>query len=252
MPGVTAAPSRTFNSATNAAVVRRAQRESRGPAPVPVITRSGDQATPGWTSPAGVDEPSATRCFGNPGDALEGANSVVRDARRAAGGRGAKDGREGLALAHSLHGRAHGELFHVARDACLDDGAQALVELHRAHGVERRRHIGALDGGCSQPEVLLHGDSRTHVDAGRAGLVRIDRHQLHVHERRLARLVEALRRHHGVVPVEDLPVAVRGTGRCHGRRHHARSGRRRTAAAPAEAAMTTSAVAGGKRPGKDC
>ena len=42
-------------------------------------------------------------------------------------------------------------------------------------------------------------------------LVREPRHQVHVHERRLARLVEVLLRHHRVVPVEHFALlALRG------------------------------------------
>ncbi len=111
---------------------------------------------------------------------------------------------------------------HVARRAGIDtldeaararlhDAHVALVELHRGHRLD-----GGADGaplGRGQPHAQRLQGLRRHADAGRSGLgltlVGITRHQLHVHERRLAGLVEALRRHHGVVPVQHLAFGGR-------------------------------------------
>src|SRR3546814_12320453 len=78
-------------------------------------------------------------------------------------------------------------------------------------------------------ELDLHGaDAEILAGAGRdadaalADFVGVLGHQLHVHERRFAGLVEALVGHHRVVPVQDLPPGLsrraRIAGRCRRRR----------------------------------
>ncbi len=137
---------------------------------------------------------------------------------------GGEDGGQCLALAYLLHRCAHSEPLHVACHAGLHGDAQALIELHCANRFEGRSHIGPRHHSGTDAQVLLH--ARADLDTGVAPCVRVDGHQLHVHTRRFAGLVEARPRHHGVVPVQDLALVSR-SGSCRGSTHggHCRLGR---------------------------
>ncbi len=116
-------------------------------------------------------------------------------------------------------GRTRIDAFDEAGTARLHDADVAVVERHRAHGLDHRAQAAPLDAGQAQPQRLLGlCRDRQRAALARAGFafVGIARHQLHVHEGRLAGLVEALRRHHRVVPVEHLAFAGRSRGRGHG------------------------------------
>jgi hypothetical protein len=103
---------------------------------------------------------------------------------------------------------AHVQALDESGRARLHYGLIALVESDRADGFDPLRHAAAPDFGRAHSEVLLH--TRADRDLALVAVaVRIHRHQHHVHERRLAWLVEAFAWHHRVVPVEDL-LARRG------------------------------------------
>ena len=140
---------------------------------------------------------------------------------------GREDGGQRLPLAHALHECTHREMLDVAGDARLHGHVAALVELHRTHRIERRRDRRAAYRGHAQAEALLHGRAHLHAAGGAIALaaLRIDRHELHVHERRLAGFVETLARNHRVVPVENDGLGRRGgAARRRGARGH-RAGR---------------------------
>jgi len=115
--------------------------------------------------------------------------------------------------------------------AALSGDDEPFVELDGADRVERFADIGALHGHGADAEVLLHGGA--HRDACSRALVGVHRHERHIHERRLARLVEALAGNHRVVPIEHLALGRRRRGRrC--RRHHLRLAARHADAAQEE------------------
>ena len=101
-------------------------------------------------------------------------------------------------------------MLDITGNTGLNGDTQTLIELHRSNGVERRADVGSLDRRGPNAEVLLH--RWTDFDTCVIGIVRIDGHQLHVHEWRLARFVKAWSRHHGVMPVEDLALACGSLG----------------------------------------
>ena len=67
-----------------------------------------------------------------------------------------------------------------------------------------------FDYSGADTDVLLYARINSHARSG--SLFGIPRHQLHVHEWRLAWLVEVLVRHHRVVPVQYLALLWRGHG----------------------------------------
>ncbi|OHB41474.1 MAG: hypothetical protein A2882_02385 [Phenylobacterium sp. RIFCSPHIGHO2_01_FULL_70_10] len=119
------------------------------------------------------------------------------------------------ACAHHVAGRAAVDALHEAGRLRLHDGHVALVEVDDPGCGHSARQSAALDGRGPHTEVLDLGG--VDLDAARARrLVRVFRDQLHVHERRLARLVEVLAGDHGVVPVEHLAAGL-GRWRAAGR-----------------------------------
>jgi hypothetical protein len=139
---------------------------------------------------------------------------------------------EYLALHDRIEHRAHVQLLDIAIRARRHDGDAALVPGHAADRVDARREAAAHDLGGAQAEVLLRARADAHACLRARAFIRIDRHELHVHEWRLARLVEPRARHHRVVPVERLALAAgggrrrghprlaRGAGRSGGGRRH--------------------------------
>ena len=130
--------------------------------------------------------------------------------------------RERLALAHGVERRAHEELLDIAGRARLHEGDRALVEGDGADRLDGDREPPLLRDRGAHAQVLHH--ARAHLHAARVGaVVRVDGHEVHVHEGRAAGLVELLRRVHRVVPVEDLASALgllRGGGVGGGRGVH--------------------------------
>jgi hypothetical protein len=108
------------------------------------------------------------------------------------------------------------DAFDEAGGACLHDADVALIELHCADGFDDGADRSRLDDRQAHPEGLLrlrrHGQPRG-VARGGLAFVGITRDQLHVHERRLAGLVELLCRHHRVVPVQHLALCRCRCGR---------------------------------------
>jgi hypothetical protein len=102
----------------------------------------------------------------------------------------------------------HVQLRYVAFDARLHHFEQAFIERDAANRCQRGLQHGLLDRAESNAQILCDGG----IDSNRctALLVRIDRHELHVHEWRFARLVEAHIRAHGVVPIENLATIGAG------------------------------------------
>jgi hypothetical protein len=95
----------------------------------------------------------------------------------------------------------------------LDNRHLAIIELHVGDGAHGARKAATLDLGGAHSQVLAN--SRVNLDAGAVTLlIRVFRDQLHVHERRLSRLVETLIRHHRVVPIQYLAFNLRGRILC--------------------------------------
>jgi len=111
-------------------------------------------------------------------------------------------------------------LFDPAGCAYLDRLNAVLVDGDQAYGVHHARELAWLRRGQAYAEVLHHPGIDGHAAGGGGGAgrchVRHLRHQLHVHERRLARMIEVLVRVHRVVPVKRL---VFGIGDCRSGRH---------------------------------
>ena len=136
------------------------------------------------------------------------------------------------------------EPLHVAGRARLHDGLVALVEGDAADGLDAAGQAARHDLGGTDAEVLLHPRADAHRAFVGAG-VGIHRDELHVHERRLAGLVELAARHHRVVPVQH-PAAVGGgvrPGRC-GRRDGRRIGAALALAEPVEPVAAEAEQAG--------
>src|SRR3546814_6745037 len=91
--------------------------------------------------------------------------------------------------------------------ARLDDGNITLVEVDRARGGHAARERAALRAHDADAQILHARGIDPHARLA-PGLVGIFGDELHIHERRLAGLVEVLRGHHRVVPVEDLAAAL--------------------------------------------
>ncbi|XHO06997.1 hypothetical protein ACEQUB_p00243 (plasmid) [Ralstonia syzygii] len=113
-----------------------------------------------------------------------------------------------LAPADRLQRRTNRDVLHERTGTGLDDLHAALV-----HGdIARRLQHGAQASqpGLGRADTQVLSNAAVDGDAAAASLpVRVDRHELHVHERRLARLVETLARHHRVVPVQHLLAGLR-------------------------------------------
>ena len=130
----------------------------------------------------------------------------------------------GIALAHRIERRAHVQLLDESAGTRLDEHDRALVPVDVPdRGQLGRERPGPRLGGADA-EVLDNAWADAH---GRlvAALVGVLRHELHIHEGRLAGLVELLLRKHRVVPVEDFPVRMWLRGRRRsgpGRRRHPR------------------------------
>jgi hypothetical protein len=108
---------------------------------------------------------------------------------------------ERLAGAHVVERRAHVQFVDERARARLHDHLVALVVGDVAGGFDPRRHGAAHDLDRADAQVLP--DPRARFDRAVARAF-IDGHELHVHERRLAGLIETLARDHRVVPVEHL------------------------------------------------
>jgi hypothetical protein len=130
----------------------------------------------------------------------------------------------GLVLAYRVERCANMKPFDETSGTRLHQRDVALVVGNAAEGGDRGSQRPALHLDRADAQVLL--DAR--ADRGLAIVGRfigIHRDQLHVHERRLAGLVEFRSRHHRVMPVEHLALrgglprsGVRGCGRtCRGR-----------------------------------
>ncbi|MNL57216.1 hypothetical protein D3C87_1807620 [compost metagenome] len=87
----------------------------------------------------------------------------------------------------------------------------ALIDGDIARRLEHGAHPARLDLGRADAKILrdMAVDHDTVTAAAAAIPVRIHRHELHVHEGRLARLVEALAGHHGIMPVQDFLAGFR-------------------------------------------
>src|SRR6185312_9880970 len=109
---------------------------------------------------------------------------------------------ERLARAHRIERRAHPQPLYEAVGTRLHECHVTLV----VGDVRARGDLGVQlssdDGGDADAEVLLQ--AWTDLDAAGIGASFNDGYQLHPHERGLAWMIEALRRRHRVVPVEDL------------------------------------------------
>jgi hypothetical protein len=92
--------------------------------------------------------------------------------------------------------------------ACLDDGDIALVEIDRAGGGQAARQLAAPHDDRAQPQRLRRGRIDPHAGCLAPALVGIFGDELHIHERRFAWLVEVLRRHHRVIPVERFAAGI--------------------------------------------
>ena len=126
---------------------------------------------------------------------------------------GKEDLHQRRALGHRIERRTRMELLHKARAARLNQHNAALIPAYGADRLELRLQRARLRFRRADAEVLhdLRIDRHLALRAVTA-LVCVLGHQLHVHERRLAGLVEPLLRHHGVVPVKDLALARWGCG----------------------------------------
>ncbi len=120
---------------------------------------------------------------------------------------------DGRACAHHIARRAGVDPLHEARGAGLNDSDVALVEVEGSGGVEALGEDAALDARQTNAQTLkrprIDGDARTRCRA----FVGVAGNELHIHERRLARLVEVLLGLHRVVPVEGLAACRRRRGR---------------------------------------
>ena len=107
--------------------------------------------------------------------------------------------------------------LHEAASAGLHDRHLPGVVSECAGDVRLGFEHADLRFGRSNAEILH--ELRIDADAPRSGTVSTGafRDQLHVHERRLARLVEALIRHHRIVPVEHFLAACSRCGAVSGR-----------------------------------
>jgi hypothetical protein len=124
---------------------------------------------------------------------------------------------ERLTLFDRVERRSRMQLLDETTRARLHDEDPALVPNHAADRFDAALEAPASGFGGAHAQVLCN--PRVDRDAARAALlVRVLRDEVHVHERRLARLVEALLRNHRVVPVENLSVRGILAGRGDGRR----------------------------------
>ena len=112
---------------------------------------------------------------------------------------------ERLTLANGIERRAHVEPLEKAVAARLHERDVTFVVRGAADGLDDRAHRPLLHGCGAHAEVLLHAGADRYR-AIVAAAVRIDRCELHVHERRLARFVELRPGRHRVVPIE-YPLA---------------------------------------------
>ena len=113
--------------------------------------------------------------------------------------------RDRRAGADHVPGRSRIDAAHEPARTRLDDGDVALVEVDRAGDLEGRGKAAHLRRDDPQSQALPRGG----IDGdrgGRAGAssVRVSRHELHIHEGRLAGLVELLVGEHRIVPVKDF------------------------------------------------
>ncbi len=95
------------------------------------------------------------------------------------------------------------QLLDKAPGARLHDEHRALVPRNAARSLDAALDRSRRRRRRAHAEVLRDARIDDH-GAVAARLVRVLRHELHVHERRFARLVEMLLRDHRVEPVEDL------------------------------------------------
>ncbi len=114
--------------------------------------------------------------------------------------------RQRLAFAHGIERGANVELLDEAVAASLHDDDVAFVVSHVADCGDRARERPRHGLRRAYAEVLL--EPRVNGDTPSARRVAgIDGDELHVHERRLAGLVEPRPRHHRIVPVQHALAA---------------------------------------------
>ncbi len=116
--------------------------------------------------------------------------------------------REALAPAHGGKRRAHVHPFHKPFHPRRDHRFMPQVPGQRAGNRDVRFQAAGLHLAGADAQVLLHARIDSHLCLRR--LVGVARHEIHVHERRLSGFVEALVRHHRVVPVEHLAMCRSG------------------------------------------
>ncbi|MFA5937750.1 MAG: hypothetical protein WC809_00215 [Sinimarinibacterium sp.] len=120
---------------------------------------------------------------------------------------------DALAFLHRIAFGAHVKLFDPAGGARLHSDDPALVDAYRADGVHALPERAGLHRRRAHAQVLRHlridRDDGAAVRCARFGVLG---HQLHVHVRRLAGLIEVDLRLHRVVPVQHF--AVRAPGPC--------------------------------------
>jgi hypothetical protein len=115
------------------------------------------------------------------------------------------DLRQRLTPAHTRQRCFDAQARDVPLDASLHDLQPGFVECDAAYRRQLWSQCGFLDSAETDAQVLA--DDGTDLDCCPATLVCVDRNEIHVHEGRLAGLVESCVRHHGVVPIENLARA---------------------------------------------
>ncbi len=110
---------------------------------------------------------------------------------------------ERLPSSNALQRRFDEQPLHVSVGSRLHELQPPLVERDAPDGGQVSGKHAPLDLPEPDSKILRHAG----VDPNRRAvgfLVGVDRHELHIHEGRLARFVEALTGHHRIVPVEDF------------------------------------------------
>ena len=108
-----------------------------------------------------------------------------------------------LSFGDTIERGPHMQAFDVASGARLHNHLIALVVGDAAHGRYLWREHAFGDGCGAHTEILL--DARTDGDLALIGVtLGVNRHQHHVHERRLGGLVKLVSGHHRVVVIQDF------------------------------------------------
>ena len=113
-----------------------------------------------------------------------------------------------LPFSDAVQRGAHVQAFDETRGARLHKGLVALVEGDVAHSRNLERQRSLCHFGCAHAQILLNAradrDLACFTAVASVIALGIDRHQHHVHKRRLGGAVELIARHHRVLVVQHL------------------------------------------------